>query len=231
MKKLLIAAMVLFAFSQAEAQVSFKPGIRAGVNFSHFTQGDGNYSNGYNDPYTGQFIRIPQNEFKSKTDFYVGIFGALKLTKYYTLQPEVTYSRQGSKYDYYDLTNNNILTKRSSQYDISYISVAIVNKFTFNDKWNMHIGPTVDILAEQSGSGDNFSPYNNGGGYYYYDNYYDNSTDIDLAFVFGLGYNFTKNLGIEARVKKGIIPVDDSFDGDHTNVVFSAGLNYTFDLK
>jgi len=32
--------LTLFAFSHATAQVSFKPGLRAGANFSHFTKGD-----------------------------------------------------------------------------------------------------------------------------------------------------------------------------------------------
>ena len=231
MKKFLIAAMVFLAFSQVEAQVTFSPGLRAGANFSHFTQGDldYNYNNGgiNFDPNTGQPIRLPESKFTSKTDFYVGFYGALRLTKFYTLQPEVTYSRQGSKLESYSSAPNGIVRKMDSQFDLSYISVGIINKFTFNDKFNMHIGPTIDILAEQSGNSD-YQPQNFNN-YYYYDSYNANS-DIDLAFVFGLGYNFTKNIGIEARVKKGVIPVLDWSDY-HTNVVFSAGLTYTFDVS
>lgn len=232
MKKFLIAAMVFLAFSQVEAQVTFSPGLRAGANFSHFTQGDlGSnyyYDNNYFEPNMGQQIRLPESKFTSKTDFYVGFYGALRLTKFYTLQPEVTYSRQGSKLESYSPAPNGIVRKMDSQFDLSYISVGIINKFTFNDKFNMHIGPTIDILAEQSGNS-NFPPQNFNNNYYYYDSYNANS-DIDLAFVFGLGYNFTKNIGIEARVKKGVIPVLDWSDY-HTNVVFSAGLTYTFDVS
>ena len=223
--------MVFLAFSQVEAQVTFSPGLRAGANFSHFTQGDLDYNNnngGINfDPNTGQVIRLPESKFTSKTDFYVGFYGALRLTKFYTLQPEVTYSRQGSKLESYSSAPNGIVRKMDSQFDLSYISVGIINKFTFNDKFNMHIGPTIDILAEQSGNSD-YQPQNFNN-YYYYDSYNANS-DIDLALVFGLGYNFTKNIGIEARVKKGVIPVLDWSDY-HTNVVFSAGLTYTFDVS
>jgi|GEM_PF-170302 len=230
MKKILLASFVLFGFAQLQAQVTFRPGVRAGVNFSHFTDGDYDGNNIYVDQNTGNTIRIPNDEFKSKTDFYVGIYGALRLTRFYTLQPEVTYSRQGSKIESFGVVNNAI-TKTSSQIDLSYISVAIVNKFTFNDKFNIHIGPTIDVIADKGGDS-GYTPINNND-YYYYDSYnyfYDTESDIDLSFVLGIAYNFTKNLGLEARVKKGIIPVLDWGD-DHTNVTFSAGLTYTFDMS
>ena len=59
---------------------------------------------------------------------------------------------------------------------------------------------------------------------------FNTEADVDMAFVLGAGFNFTPNFGIEARVKKGIIPV--FYSGvDHTNVVFSLGATYTFDVK
>jgi hypothetical protein len=56
--------------------------------------------------------------------------------------------------------------------------------------------------------------------------YYEDFNGVDLAFFFGAGFKFTENFGIEARIKKGIIPVDDNWD--YTNVVFQTGINYTF---
>jgi hypothetical protein len=208
MKKVFLTAIItFFAYTQTQAQVTFRPTLRAGANFSHFTKGDDyNYYDNNGNP-------VGAPEYKSKTDFYVGFAGTLHLTKHYTLQPEFDYSRQGSKYTYYD---TNLSQKRTQQLDVSYLSIAIVNKFTFNDKFNVHIGPTVDFVVEKS---NNFDP-----------------TDIDLAFIAGLGYSFTKNFGIEARIKKGIIPVNDDYwddgsDSNHTNVVFSVGAVYTFDIK
>lgn len=200
MKKILIAAVIgLFALSQAEAQVSFRPGIRGGVNFAHFTKGE---NETYYDYYTGSYI-TNRREFSSKTDFYLGVYGALKLSKIYTLQPEIDYSRQGSTYE--------IPNSADEKLEVSYLSVAVVNKFTFN-KVNVHLGPTIDFVVENSS---NFDP----------------DSEIDLAFQLGAGYDFTKNFGIEARVKKGVIPVLDFSDGNHTNVVFSVGATYTFDVK
>lgn len=221
MKKILFTLMILVGFTQSQAQVTFKPGIRAGVNFSHFTKGSD-----YNDYYNSNDNNA---EFESKTDFYVGFYGALRLTKYYTLQPEINYSRQGSKFntrDFYfdEYGNNNRSSTRSGQIDVSYLSISVINKFTFTEKFNVHVGPTIDFVVDKEGA--LVTPSNSS--YYYYDS---DPTDVDLAFVAGVGFNFTKNIGIEARVKKGIVPVIDTSYDSHTNVSFSVGATYTFDIK
>ncbi|GEP49776.1 hypothetical protein FNO01nite_04480 [Flavobacterium noncentrifugens] len=228
MKKILIAAFfIAIGISQAQAQVTFKPGIRAGANFSHFTKGD-SFNNGfyYEDEYYDE-NQGGRAEFESKTDFYVGVYGALRLTRYYTLQPEINYSRQGSKFKYIEPVpyyneygTNEFPVTRSGQTDVSYLSVAVMNKFTFGEKFSVQIGPTLDFVVDKT---DNFGRN--------YTSYRDIDSDVDLAFVAGIGFNFTKNIGIEARVKKGIIPVLDFSDSSHTNVVFSVGANYTFDIK
>lgn len=214
-KRIFIAALVFVAFSQVEAQVTFRPGIRAGVNFSHFTDGDGYYNSSFYIDQNGNYI--PNNlheEFNNKTDFYVGFYGALRLTKFYTLQPEFTYTNQGTEFtgqDFYNFYPNGQAVYTKTKLNVSYVSVAMINKFNFNSKFNMHVGPTVDIVVDKNYPVDN---------------------DIDLAFTLGLGYNITSGLGIEARVKKGIVPaLYTNNSGDHTNVVFSAGLTYTFDVK
>ena len=207
MKKVLFITMLAF-FGMTQAQVTFKPGLRAGVNLSHFTKGD-DYDNYYYDN-NGNYVSGNGIDYNSKTDFYLGFYGALHLTKYYTLQPEIDYSRQGAVFNGNDGIGNRDL-------NVSYLSIAIANKFTFSDKFNVHIGPTVEFVVE---------------------NDFDVENEIDFAFFLGAGYNFTKNFGIEARVKKGIIPVVDGnndgyyySDSNHTNVVFSLGATYTFDLK
>jgi hypothetical protein len=212
MKKLLFLVLCVLGFYTVDAQVTFKPGFRAGLNFSHFTEGDNYYNNYYYDT-NGNYIPYESTDnFSSITDFYVGFFGALKLTKFYTLQPEIDYSRQGSNYEYFD---TNIQRNVSRKLQVSYMSVGIVNKFNFN-KFNFHVGPTIDFVVEKKNFNSN------------YDNYLEN--EVDLAFLLGAGYNFNDNFGIEARIKKGIVPVFDNYDS-HTNVVFSVGATYAFDVK
>lgn len=202
MKKILLSVVCLFLYTAVNAQVTFRPGVRGGVNFSHFTKGD--YGGYYYDS-NGNYIERNGDQFTSKTDFYVGVFGTLQLSRFYALQPEIDFSRQGSEFKYYNPEQNRTFSRTL---DVSYLSIAIANKFTFKD-FNFHVGPTIDFVVE-----DNFGPYN----------------EVDLTFFLGAGYNITKNFGVEARVKKGIITVFDSYDS-HSNVVFSIGATYTFDVK
>ncbi|HRE78543.1 MAG TPA: outer membrane beta-barrel protein [Flavobacterium sp.] len=199
MKKIVIAFLFFFGLTHVNAQVTFKPGLRGGLNLSKITQSDASTS----------------------TDFYIAGFGELKLTKYYTLQPEISYSRQGGDDVLVEAYNNQTGDYDVFKEDISvdYISFAIVNKFTFKDKFNMHVGPTIDFQAGQN----RFT-----------------QSDVDLAFIFGLGFNVTKDLSLEARVKKGIIDIyetdyfsSNSYDvGDYnTNFLFQLGVSYTFDIK
>ncbi len=194
-QKISFAFLLFIVVTQVQAQVTFRPGLRAGVNFSHFTEGDEYYSEDTN------------AEFTSKTDFYAGFYGALHLSRFYTLQPEVDYSRQGSVYQYTDDFGEDY----SQKIDVSYLSIAVVNKFTFGEKFNVHIAPTMDFIVDKA-------------------KHLETESDVDFGFVAGLGFNFTKNIGIEARIKKGIVPVVDNGDY-HTNVVFSLGAAYTFDIK
>lgn len=194
-KALIVILFVFFGVFQTQAQVTFRPGIRGGANFSHFTKGNYYYSNS-----------IPNDvSYGTHTDFYLGFYGALKLSKFYTLQPEIDYSAQGSNY------SSNI---GSRNFNVDYLSVEVLNKFTFNDQFNFHFGPTLDFVVSKD---------------------FRTEADADMAFVLGAGYNFTPNFGIEARVKKGIINVFysdlDNTNTNHTNVVFSLGATYTFDVK
>lgn len=199
-KIILLIALLAMGISAAQAQVSFKPGIRAGANFSKITQTNSDF----------------------KTDFYVGVLGELNLGRFYTMQPEINYTRQGASnisMQYYDYqTQVNVYEKRDLT--ISYVSLSLINKLNLPSGFNFHIGPTIDIETDA--------------------NRYSNS-EVDLAFVFGFGYSVTNNLTFEARIKKGIIDVFESdyfyhnhyddYNDYNTNLLFQIGLSYTFDLN
>ncbi|WP_456313764.1 outer membrane beta-barrel protein [Pseudomonas shirazensis] len=201
MKKLFAIAFILLV-SMMNAQVTFKPGLRAGAAFSTFSNTRSDY----------------------KTDFYIGGFGEIKLTKIYTLQPEITYTKQGSNnvktYIGYDENNGeDIIAYRDLE--INYVSVAMINKFTFPGGFQVQVGPTIDFRTT--------------------DNLIYENSDVDLAFVAGFGYKVpSTGLTIEARVKKGLIDVIDSdyygtngnndywFGDYNTNIGFQLGVSYAF---
>lgn len=203
-KSISIAILCLFGFTQTNAQVTFNPGLKAGANFSHFTQSTD-----------------PNEKYTSLTDFYVGFLGELNLSKSYSLQPEILYTRQGTGVEMRQ-SNNTIIT---NEIKVSYLSFGVVNKFKFQ-KFNIHLGPTVDININDKGKTLSNS-YNNYDNVYFYDyNQYD-YTPIDFTFFIGAGYDITDNFGIEARIKKGLLDVTDWGSGGE-NVVFQTGVYFKF---
>ena len=199
MRKLTVIAFFLFA-SIMSAQVTFKPGLRAGASFSNFSNIRSDY----------------------KTDFYVGGFGEIKLTKFYTLQPEITYSQQGADNVKTIIRYNNgqdVIESRNLEID--YLSLAMINKFTFNGGFQLQVGPTLDFRIQ--------------------DNLLYQKSDVDLAFIMGIAYKLKSGLTFEARFKKGLVDVLDSDiyessrDNDefwladyNTNISFQLGISYPF---
>lgn len=203
-KSISIAILCLFVFSQSNAQVSFNPGLRGGLNFAHFTQ-----------------TADPNEKYSNLTDFYIGFLGELDLSKVYSLQPEINYTRQGSVYE--RRQPNNLLT--SNQIKVSYLSLGLVNKFKIN-KFNIQVGPTIDININDKGK--TIAPtYDTSGDPYFYDYYDYEYTPIDMTLFIGAGYDITDNFGVEARIKRGFIDVTDWGTGGN-NVVIQTGVYYKF---
>lgn len=197
MKKTALLLFALFA-TLSFAQVTFNPGIRAGANFSHFTNNENQTFYWPDSPNANMKM-----DFKTKTDFYIGFLGNIRFAKFYALQPEINYSRQGAKFE------TNVNNWNGQTLSVSYLGLQLVNKFYFN-KFNVLVGPTLEFVVDKK----NFDP----------------ESEIDLGITAGLGYDITKNFGVEARVKKGFVPVYSFYD-NHTNVTFQAGVYYTFNMK
>jgi len=197
-KTITLLAACLFTAVAVHAQVTFKPGIRAGINLATITQTD----------------------FDTKADFYIGGFGAIKLGRVYTMQPEITYSRQGSKgYAIYTDPYSGVSSRINGDVELEYLSFAFMSKFTFSDKFNVHVGPMLDF---ETGANVN------------------TNVEFDMGIMAGVGYTFPFGLTLEARVKKGIIDVletdgDENTDYDfvydyNTNFMFQLGASYSFDI-
>lgn len=201
MRKITLIAFVLFiGLATSQAQVRVSPGIRGGLNLSTLTNIDDN---------------------SMKSDFYVGGLVEIKFNKYFTLQPELTYSRQGSEgREYYYDTDS----FENTTYELNYVTIGAVAKFNFGGQ-GFHIlaGPSVDIKTS-----DNFGQY----GY--------DPIDTDFAFTAGIGYSLPNGLTFEARFKQGLIDIYgydgidyDDYYGDQVilNQVLQFGISYTFKVK
>ena len=75
MKKIILTIFISALYITAQSQVTFKPGVRLGLNITKIT----NYDDG------------------NRIGINAGIFGELKLGSKYALQPELNYSQQGSE--------------------------------------------------------------------------------------------------------------------------------------
>ena len=206
MKKLIITAIILATVSTTFAQFNF--GLRGGMNLA-------DYSN--------------LEDSSKKSDYYVGIIFSIKTGNLYTLQPEFTYSKQGTK------LNGTYTNLKSNTISVNYFSVDVANKFKIANNAHFIIGPYFDIVMDKDIK---YTPQSQED-YYYYDSYY--TTGVDLGFIVGFGFDVTKNLTLEARYKQGFIGVIDNIERNHTdstyydedphlNKVIQLGITYKFDL-
>lgn len=203
MRKVTLIAFVLFiGLVSSQAQVKVSPGLRGGLNLSRLTN-------------------IDNNDMKS--DYYVGGLVEIKFNKLFTLQPELTYSRQGSKGMIYFEDGFN---PQRTTYDLNYITAGAVAKFYFKGQ-GFHIlaGPSLDLKTDDNFGQFGFDPI-----------------DVDLAFVGGIGYTLPNGLTFEARFKQGLVDIygyDDFDNGNNDyyyeniilNQVFQFGISYTFKTK
>lgn len=214
-RKLIITFFILIGIAQSsEAQITLKPGIRTGVNFSKFTNFDTNF----------------------KTGFYVGGELAIKFNKLYTLQPELVYSRQGGNrtVNYSDLNIYNpndpiFLNDNEISYTIGYFSLSAISKFNFGTGFHLLVGPSLDFKVNDNFKDDLFSR--------------GQPIGFDFALVGGFGYSLPNGLSFEARFKQGMLDIygnnynniDQNNNGNYDEVVlnqsFQLGVSYTFDLK
>ena len=128
MKKVIMATLCCIGFATSQAQVTVKPGVRAGLNVSSLTNSNAD----------------------SKADFYVGGQVGIQFSKFYTLQPELTYSRQGATIDGYEeydiaLPSPNNRVNRDYDVELQYISLAVANKFKIIDGFHALVGPSLDF--------------------------------------------------------------------------------------
>ncbi|MEO6175422.1 MAG: outer membrane beta-barrel protein [Flavobacterium circumlabens] len=207
-KTFLLFAIIFLSFTKTQAQVTFRPGIQAGATISK--------------------IEKTELDLKSKTDFYIGGFGALKLGKIYTLQPEITYSRQGSKGSvegFYYGQSQTITEKRSLDISLQYLSFITMNKFNLTENIYLLAGPFVDFMVgdevKYDKSNNFFAPISKG-------------EDIDFGIIGGVGFSLPKGIAFEARIKKGTRDAFDDVNGSatvNTNLVYQIGAAYTFGKK
>jgi hypothetical protein len=188
MKKLMLfAAVAVFGLSNVNAQeVSF--GAKAGVNFASVGGDDSDGLDG-------------------RTSFHVGGVAVIGISEKFAVQPEVVYSSQGAKETFEGI---------DIDYNLDYINVPVLAKFTVAEGFSIEAGPQVGFLmsAKAKGEGETVDIK-------------DQFKGIDFSGAVGLGYKMETGLNFAARYNLGLGNIVDG-EGDLKNNVIQLSVGYNF---
>lgn len=199
MKKVILAAFVLGICTTAFAQQQVKFGPKAGVNFANFSGLDNS---------------------EMKTGFHVGAVAEIKFNEKFSIQPEVVYSAQGSKFT----QNFPVLGEVKTTLNNDYINIPILAKYYVVDGFSVEAGPQVGFLIKSE------AKVENGSGSVTTDSKNDyKSTDFGLGL--GLAYDLPVGLFVNARYNLGLSDIrENTSSGDAVkNNVIQVGIGYKFD--
>lgn len=190
MKKIILSALAVFVFGFTNAQ-EVKFGLKGGLNVANIT-GD-----------------IEDNS--SKVGFHVGGFAEIKVSEKFSVQPELLFSTQGTKFDF-EGTNVN--------FNLSYLNIPIMAKYYVFDKFSLEAGPQIGFLmsAKLAGDGDKLDLK-------------DEYKSTDFGVNFGVGYDFTENISAGLRYNFGLSNIAKPIDGEdfkENNSVLSLSVGYKF---
>ena len=206
MKKLLIIiAVVLFGFTNVNAQEEMQFGVKGGVNISTITGDD-------------------VDSFDSRTCMHFGVVMELPISDKFSFQPELLYSCQGSDWSEDEFIESVVKSTNATYegtYKVDYLNIPLMAKFYVSEGFSLEAGPQVGLLLSAKAEGDFADP-----------DLKDYLKGIDFGVNFGLGYKLEGGLNFGARYNIGLSDTNDDQDylGDSTykNSVIQAYVGFFF---
>ena len=210
MKKLLIfTAIVLFGFTNVNAQEEIQIGVKGGVNFS--TISSDNF-----------------DSFENRTCFQFGIQSEIPISETFSFGPELLLNCVGAKYseDYSSLdgTVKSINADLEGEIKLTYLSIPLMAKFYVSEEFSLEIGPQVSFLLSAK------DEYVFFGGETEEDDIKEYIKGLDLGANIGLGYKLEGGLNFGARYTLGLTDGNDGYEegGTYKNSVIQAFVGYFF---
>ena len=183
MKKVILCAVTLLSSIVLFAQDP-KFGLKAGLNLATVTGSGGDLKPGFNG----------------------GVLAHIHITPAFSLQPEVMYSNQGTKYS----SDHKLL--------LNYINVPLLLQYNFDNGFRLQGGPQVGFLIEAKDKNQNVE-YDVKNGY----------NTVDFSIPLGLSYLGYSGFGVDARYNIGVTNVVKNSPTTYRNSVLQFGLFYLFD--
>ena len=208
----MITAILLVGFTNVNAQDKVAFGIKGGVNLSTITGDD-------------------VESFDSRTCFHFGVLAEVPFSDDFSIQPEIVYSCQGSKYS--EVIDNSIdgpttvITKAISvdgTLKVDYLNIPIMAKYYVAENFSLEAGPQVGFLLSAKNEYD--YPGESGE-----EDIKEYVKGIDFGVNFGLGYKLEGGLNFGARYNLGLSDNNDDPDlanATYKNSVFQFSVGYFF---
>ncbi|MFV0248377.1 MAG: porin family protein [Tenacibaculum sp.] len=212
MRKLLLIAIIAIGYTVNAQDIHF--GAKAGLNVS-ILKGDD----------------IPEDA-KSRISFHLGGVVEFKLSEKFSLQPELIYSVQGSKWlnlEGLNYVDENGINVTASDVDftlkLDYINIPLIAKYYVTEGLSLEAGPQIGINVVSEGEVKTQGV----------------STTVDLkelgaeikstdfSLNLGAGYKLKNGLNFGVRYNLGLTSISDSNeDEDVKNEVFQFSVGYFF---
>jgi len=188
---LVLALAGISNFAMAQAQ--FALGIKGGLNFANLDV-KGSASSNYN----------------NRTGYHAGAFALIKVASF-GIQPEILFSKQGTKYS---------VNTTDYEANFDYINVPIMIKFYLPLGLNLQAGPQFGFLttSEIKTTAGSISSTQDAKDFY---------KSSDVAASFGVGWDLPFGLTVDGRYNLGLSKINDgSNNNDTKNQVFQISVGY-----
>lgn len=188
--------LIMFALLMTTSKVCAQHpdiGIKGGVN-AYTIQGDNSNNNNY------------------KLGFHIGLLSHFHMGSQFALQPELTYSTQGTT-----IKGGGV----ESDINLNYVNIPVLFQYMFDNGFRFELGPQLGILTSAKSESEN------------------NSTDIknnykstDIALAMGISYvKPSTGFGFDMRYNHGLTNINEINVGNAYNSGFQFGLFYLFQYK
>jgi len=188
---LVLALAGISNFAMAQAQ--FALGIKGGLNFANLDV-KGSASTNYN----------------NRTGYHAGAFALIKVASF-GIQPEILFSKQGTKYS---------VNTTDYEANFDYINVPIMIKFYLPLGLNLQAGPQFGFLttSELKTTAGSISSTQDAKDFY---------KSSDVAASFGVGWDLPFGLTVDGRYNLGLSKINDGSNNNNTkNQVFQISVGY-----
>jgi hypothetical protein len=192
MKKIVfVAAALLMVGIYSQAQVKF--GVKAGANFYKFSGSD---------------AKIGSVSPKFQPGVAGGVFANLTVSKQFSVQPELLFSMEGSKYEE---------SGDKLMYKTNYLNIPVMAQYNNPSGFYAETGPQIGFLmSAKADDGTNTTDIK------------DSFKSINFSWALGAGYKLANGFGFGARYNFGLANVADESDTDVKLGGFHVGVFYTF---